>query len=1669
MCACVLLARTLTERGTTASCWAMAAIIMMLLTLHLVVVTAASISSRSSHAAVSKYTTPEDFAHLRWDAITCLHQYINGLVVNSMGEVAAQDARSWPMAELVTHAHGNGSAILVSLHATSKRDMAELLAPPVNEAKLKSAAAAAAAMMVSGGYDGISLDFEGLKPESKPGLEAFVAACTAATHSAAPSAHLSTTVYAPKLLAVGLQGAYNISRLSELADSIFIMGYDMTWKSAHPGAGKYEGGPNSPLDGLSLAVSNAIRWGAPPSSLILGLPMYGKLFTCDGTGQPPQGNCSCAEKNAAAKSVDILAAAASSTSCVKGFDRNAASPFFNCAGGAGISPSPPGVRQQGWYEDVESFSAKLDLARSQSLRGIALWTAGGVRSDTSLAGKQIWDAIASYARGEIKAETGQAVSDDPVPSSDEADARVTSNKMPIYMLDEAESRRRGAVCLDGTTPAMYYRNASNDRAATSWVIYFKGGGWCGLPEAGSGAKSPGLPGGGFDDCAHRAATILGGSSHLPSEFGYDGGPIDPDPRSNPAFADFHHVVAWYCDGASFTGDRDAPLTWPNPWTSGRENVTLYFRGRRVLDFMLDTLITKFGLSNAQEVLISGGSAGGLASFVHADHIAARLPSSVRRIGAAPISGFFPLHASADGTHTFAARLRSACALHNCTAGVSRRCLASLPADQAQESWRCLAANYSYASSMVRFFPIQSVLDSVQLDAIWNDTSLYDNGCLARMQPQLASCTSAQVKGLNAYAADVLSDFGRIPKAGRDGEGGFIHSCLEHVAAQGVAAYTGYQLRNTTLVNALSQWWVAGDQEPASKHWYKVASAPLADPASGQPIQRCKACAAAPPAATNLSLITDRLTFAVDTKTGSILSLRDALSGAEFVAASPTSPIPLFHLELSDGRGISALEFKSISAFAIGTVERSSITITFAHHPALMAFSCVARFSIHRADHTIRSRLRCSTATGTATTAAPTIRVASFPEFLQPPNMGRGDALVAPWYEGVILNDPGLFSRSYNSTTEVEVNSGGEFVPWTQYPGFAAYQFIARYAASAGLYLATYDTEGHVKQFNFDAEANVYVRMPLRHLQPELPATTEMPFAPPYDVVLGTFRPASATRTPPPLASRVAPLGSDWGGWRAAADLYKDWSVEVRAPWTRQRLTERSDLPSWLINGTAGVIVNICGAPDICREVGYDVHSYGDNLESLAPMMARYKAEAGLRSVISVVYGWEHLGVWAGGGYFPPKPSGGAFLAAAAALRSQGDRAGLLISGYWFIRARNATRYGLPFDNSPAWEDVKDGLVVRSDGRTYASMLFPNTSTSGAHHGHSYRLCHAAPVANQTISRYFDQALNYAPMVSFDQEMGGAANFPCYNTSHGHPPGRGNWEWKGYKATLQSIQRRALQTGREVVLMQEQCSELAMPYLGAMWTRQFWQIASQGAGMQGPPSVNPNAIDAINVGVFSYLYHEYGLGMAAAQFQGQGVQGKPNVEPFQLRTLVIMSIVARGLMPAPFANDVNGSSPRDEWHQRVAAANAAANRAWTTWAPDVLAVGAAVMPPHVEQPVLYTYEVVEDTDGGESRRNLTLPAVQLGSFLLPEATVATVMLNAMWARSKVTVRLPWRRLSVGVRHIELRNGTNRTQMLHSWAIDETEVTFFLEPLASAMLLVPNVTLCGARPCLVTVTQ
>ena len=122
--------------------------------------------------------------------------------------------------------------------------------------------------------------------------------------------------------------------------------------------------------------------------------------------------------------------------------------------------------------------------------------------------------------------------------------------------------------------------------------------------------------------------------------------VDANVHRNKLFAGWNHVLFAYCDGGSFSGDATQPLSWPSPTGSG--NTTLYFRGRRVLRHLIQELLTKYGMSSAQEVLLAGGSAGGLAVYLQADFVASLLPPTVGQLGAMPVSGFFLMHRAANG-------------------------------------------------------------------------------------------------------------------------------------------------------------------------------------------------------------------------------------------------------------------------------------------------------------------------------------------------------------------------------------------------------------------------------------------------------------------------------------------------------------------------------------------------------------------------------------------------------------------------------------------------------------------------------------------------------------------------------------------------------------------------------------------------------------------------------------------------------------------------------------------------------------------------------------------------------------------------------------------------------------------------------------------------------------
>lgn len=138
------------------------------------------------------------------------------------------------------------------------------------------------------------------------------------------------------------------------------------------------------------------------------------------------------------------------------------------------------------------------------------------------------------------------------------------------------------------------------------------------------------------DCYCRSKTSLGTSTVLPK--------TNPCACLNPLEngtmdSNCNCIHLPYSDGASFSGYRADP--WPVPGT----NETLFFRGIKNFDGVVDFALAH-GMKDATEFVITGGSAGGLSTFLHADRVAARLAKEAPRCGkvrAAPVVGYFLDH------------------------------------------------------------------------------------------------------------------------------------------------------------------------------------------------------------------------------------------------------------------------------------------------------------------------------------------------------------------------------------------------------------------------------------------------------------------------------------------------------------------------------------------------------------------------------------------------------------------------------------------------------------------------------------------------------------------------------------------------------------------------------------------------------------------------------------------------------------------------------------------------------------------------------------------------------------------------------------------------------------------------------------------------------------------
>mmetsp|Transcript_29258 Transcript_29258/g.82555 ORF Transcript_29258/g.82555 Transcript_29258/m.82555 type:complete len:501 (+) Transcript_29258:326-1828(+) len=276
-------------------------------------------------------------------------------------------------------------------------------------------------------------------------------------------------------------------------------------------------------------------------------------------------------------------------------------------------------------------------------------------------------------------------------------------------------------CLDGSWPAYYMAYGTDP---TKWLLFLEGGDWCNRFEAGATEAEREK-----DDrrnCFERRNDNgeLGGSTDKEKEswslddLGEKYGYFSNDKERNPLMHTWNKVYVRNCDGSSFTSSKTEPYYTDDDGDDDDDNNFVYLQGHFILESVMADLLEQKYLGHAEEVVIGGCSAGGLAVMLHADKIAGMIRKKAEdlsrwevdsiKIRAWADSGFFVDNSCGDGDFNYNERMQLLFSHHNCEPGLNPACLAHF--NSTGEKYRCMFAENSLNFIQTPMFIAQSLLD-----------------------------------------------------------------------------------------------------------------------------------------------------------------------------------------------------------------------------------------------------------------------------------------------------------------------------------------------------------------------------------------------------------------------------------------------------------------------------------------------------------------------------------------------------------------------------------------------------------------------------------------------------------------------------------------------------------------------------------------------------------------------------------------------------------------------------------------------------------------------------------------------------------------------------------------------------------------------------------------------
>jgi O-palmitoleoyl-L-serine hydrolase len=335
------------------------------------------------------------------------------------------------------------------------------------------------------------------------------------------------------------------------------------------------------------------------------------------------------------------------------------------------------------------------------------------------------------------------------------------------------------------------------------MISFEGGGWCG--------SSAGLDQT-LANCLSRAGTALGSSSsYQPTIVSASG--ILSDVADNP-FRDWTIAHLKYCDGTGHQGYRKEPISY--------KGTPLHFRGHNVTTAQLNSIQLSHQLfSKATEIVVTGQSAGGLATFLWTNYIAARAPTA--KVWSLPDSGIFLDSMDyASKQHSYRALFQNFMKISNEEVDPpTAECVAANPT----EKWKCMFAEYISDHIKVPLFAIESMYDSWSLH--------YILGIACQANASLDKCDAGSRAYIEQYHANTSLALHRI--AERKGNGYWAPSCSQHVYSAS-SSFNSAAFRipaNTThsLAQSVTEWFTG---KPVTYTHQDEGDWPVNKPCSGLP-------------------------------------------------------------------------------------------------------------------------------------------------------------------------------------------------------------------------------------------------------------------------------------------------------------------------------------------------------------------------------------------------------------------------------------------------------------------------------------------------------------------------------------------------------------------------------------------------------------------------------------------------------------------------------------------------------------------------------------------------------------------------------------------------------------------------------------------------------------------